>query len=100
MTSPQPGDLYRHIGEHGLGHRARIDDPTIDENEPAPKVKPSDAFALRRDLDMAPGTIIKVAGYDKHRNLVLVAWSDKLGTERITSIEPAVFHERFELLEG
>jgi len=93
------GAQYRHTSEHGLGHRARIADPDVDENAKPPKVNPADPFALRRDLDMDPGTIVTVAGVDTKRGLILVEWSDRLGTPRITSLEPDDLAANYERVE-
>jgi hypothetical protein len=46
-------------------------------------------------LDMAPDTEVKVSGFDKERDLVLVEWVDRFDNPRITSIEPDVFKDRF-----
>lgn len=47
------------------------------------------------ELDLAPGTSVTVAGMDEDRNLVLVEWTDRAGTARITSVEPDQFAAQF-----
>lgn len=47
------------------------------------------------ELDLHPGTEVKVAGYDDERDLVLVEWTDRAGNPRITSVEPAHFADYF-----
>jgi hypothetical protein len=47
------------------------------------------------ELDLKPGTEVKVAGYDDDRNLVLVEWTDAQGNPRVTSVEPAQFDDHF-----
>lgn len=46
-------------------------------------------------LDLSPGTDVKVIGHDDERDLVLIEWTDQLGNPRITSIEPAEFSKSF-----
>ena len=52
--------------------------------------------AEMRDLDMADGTEVEHAGTDEDRNLVIVAWTDKAGDARRTSIGPDFFVTYFE----
>lgn len=54
--------------------------------------------AEMRDLDMAPGTEVEHDGTDEDRNLVIVAWTDKAGDARRTSVDPAFFVSHFEEL--
>lgn len=48
-----------------------------------------------RELDLHPGTEVKVAGYDDERDLVLIEWTDRQGNPRITSVEPDHFEQHF-----
>lgn len=52
----------------------------------------------RIDLDMDPGTEVRRIGEDSERELVLVAWQDRYGSDRITSIEPGFFADHFRRL--
>ncbi len=47
------------------------------------------------ELDLVPGTAVEVSGMDEERGLVLVEWTDRAGTPRITSIEPDQFGAQF-----
>ena len=53
---------YRYKADAGLAARARVADPDVSDDLPAEM----------RDLDMAPGTEVEVAGHDEERDLVLV----------------------------
>jgi hypothetical protein len=47
------------------------------------------------ELDLHPGTEVKVVGHDDDRDLVLVEWTDAQGNSRTTSVEPDVFSDHF-----
>lgn len=47
------------------------------------------------ELDLHPGTEVKVVGHDDERDLVLVEWTDAQGNPRTTSVEPAQFTDHF-----
>jgi chitodextrinase len=85
MATPKPGTAYVYSADAGLAARARVADPGLSDELPTEMAA----------LDLAPGTAVTVAGYDKDRDLVLVDWTDGEGTSRTTSVEPDVFTEHF-----
>jgi hypothetical protein len=54
--------------------------------------------AEMRDLDMPPGTEVEHIATDDDRNLVVVAWTDRAGDARRTSVDPDFFVSHFEEL--
>lgn len=74
---------YRYTGDVGLGEHH----------------KGAELIAEQAELDMVPGTVVAVCGHDDERDLVLVEWTDKQGTPRITSLVPDNFDRHF-VLEG
>lgn len=56
--------------------------------------------AEMRDLDMAPGTGVEVAGTDEASGYRIVAWKDQSGTARHTAVEPSFFDAHFTPLNG
>lgn len=74
---------YAHPGGKGFGqHHA----------EESGRELPSEM----RDLDMAPGTEVEHVGSDEDRGLEIVAWTDRSGIERRTSVEPDFFASNFQ----
>ena len=51
--------------------------------------------AEMRDLDMAPGTEVTTVATDDATGAVIVAWTDKSGVLRHTSVAPDFFAEHF-----
>lgn len=81
----QPGSRWRYIADRGLGEQARVDDPDLDDTLPADML----------GLDMAPGQAVTVSGHDASRGLVLLEWTDRYGTPRVTSVDPRTFAAQF-----
>lgn len=54
--------------------------------------------AEMRDLDMAPGTEVEHVANDEDTGHLIVAWTDKAGDARRTSIKPDFFASHFEEL--
>jgi hypothetical protein len=79
MANPKAGS--RHVYQHMVG-LGELHNPDIS--------------AEMADLDLKPGTPVKVVGHDEDRNLVLLEWTDAQGNPRITSVEPDVFTAHFE----
>jgi hypothetical protein len=79
MSKPRTGSRHVFTSSSGLGYS--FADGELDDE--------------MNKLDLKPNTQVKVCGYDDDRNLVLVEWTDQLGTPRITSIEPEVFDKHF-----
>jgi hypothetical protein len=52
------------------------------------------------ELDLHPGTEVKVVGHDDERDLVLLEWTDRQGNARITSVEPSRFADHFTSAKG
>jgi hypothetical protein len=79
VSKPRTGSAYTYGGEQGLGatHSSR------------------DLSSEMHDLDLHPGTAVKVHGYDDDRDLVLIEWTDLAGNPRITSVEPERFAHDF-----
>ena len=78
MSKPRTGTRYNYDAPAALGEQ-------VAENQASDML----------ELDLHPGTEVKVAGYDDDRDLVLVEWTDKQGTPRITSVEPDHFADAF-----
>jgi hypothetical protein len=78
MAKPAAGDTYRHDARAGLGVRAA-----------------GSLSGEMADLDMTPGVLVTVVGYDDDRGLVLVEWTDGQGNPRITSVDPDDFDANF-----
>lgn len=88
MAIPNQGAVYRHTGQHGLGQRARIADPDI-------ATELNTLASEMAELDMPADTTVTVIGHDDDRDLVLVEWTDRTGTVRITSLTVADLAESF-----
>lgn len=84
MSKPRTGAKYSYDGEKGLGAQHA----------------PRDLSSEMHDLDLHPGTEVKVCGYDDDRDLVLVEWVDMQGTMRITSVEPTRLEADFTKAKG
>ena len=54
--------------------------------------------AEMRDLDMAPGTEVEVAGTDEDTGRPILAWADATGNGRRTTVDTEFFAEHFEPL--
>lgn len=76
MTSPTPGDTYRHSAGQGLAARARTADPDLSD----------ELTAEMAELDLPADAVVTVTGIDDNRDLVLLSWTDGNGTPRITSV--------------
>lgn len=98
---PKAGTRYTYSHDTALGHahmpakaattRKRAVDPDVPDDDPT-------VAGLHRDmheLDMHPGTEVTAYDYDRDRDLVLVEWTDRVGTPRITSVVPDRFAEHF-----
>jgi hypothetical protein len=77
-AKPRTGSKYTYDAPGGLGAQV------ADNQHPE-----------MADLDLHPGTEVKVCGYDDERDLVLVEWVDRQGNPRITSVEPDHFSDAF-----
>jgi hypothetical protein len=80
MAKPRVGGSYTYSGSEGFGQAARRADPSVPD-----EMSVVDGVNMAW-LDMAPGTVVKVAGHDDDRDLVLLEWVDDAGTTRITSV--------------
>lgn len=108
---PDLGARYRYAAASPLGQAARVADPDTDETAPTDEERRFGAEGYapggadhpdgpRAALDMHPGTLVTLAGYDEDRDLVLVEWTDGQDNQRITSIPPASFDDDFVKEEG
>jgi len=73
------GSKYKYAGDAGLGAKSIEGDLHPD----------------MADLDLSPGTLVKVVGQDDERDLVLVEWEDAQGNPRITSVPLDTFGTDF-----
>lgn len=85
MATPKTGTTWTYTADAGLAARARVADPDLSDELPAEMAA----------LDLTPGTEVTVEGYDKDRDLVLVGWTDRNDTPRVTSVDPAEFAAQF-----
>jgi aminoglycoside N3'-acetyltransferase len=54
-----------------------------------------DLTAEMTELDLKPGTVVTVHSLDAESAWPIVGWTDDVGIDRLTSIEPAVFDSDF-----
>lgn len=83
MSKPRTGSRHTFDAPAGLAEQAR---PDLSQD--------------MRDLDLVPGTEVKVLGHDDDRGLVLLEWTDGQGNPRITSVEPDQFADHFTAAKG
>ena len=79
VDRPTVGSTYRYAADIGLG-AAHAD---------------GDLHPDMHALDLPPDEEVTVAGHDDDRDLVLLAWTDRAGTPRVTSVDPDLFADRF-----
>jgi len=85
MAHPKKGTRYAYRADAALGLAARIADPDVDNNQ----------HPEMAELDMPAGTLATVDGFDTDRQLVLLAWTDRAGTPRITSVSVETLNDVF-----
>ncbi len=93
MAEPSLGDRYSYVGEHGLAVTAAG----------------GELSAEMRELDMRPGTEVEVdeivpadvtGAHDDSEDAVVVAWTDRSGNQRRSSIGVRHFADAFERVDS